>query len=345
MHLRTAWAITALLATGMGACTVPTESPAYDATWAIPTTSTSIALGEILPAGVTATETAISAQTTAASGQIAVALGGVGVVALPADLDESSVSAPNLPADFIAGTPAANTALTVSVVNGLSFDPLRPDGTRRGTLRVTVRAAGQIIGSATLSGTTVAFASGSTRQIVVPITASVVAAPITVETQLQIPAGSQIARPTSGAMTATAAAQSVSFTQVTARVVDQIVSANDVTVSTSDIDASVRQRVASGSLRMRFENPWNVAVAATVTLRSSNGTPRVTQEITVAPGGSVVDVPIAPTAMRALLAGPNIRVRVAGTGSGQGTNNSVVLMPGESLNVSTEMTLNVEVGS
>lgn len=336
----------ALLALMAAACDFPTAPPILEPRFVIPESGTTLSVNELLPPGVVAVGNAFRVAVAPVSfnrtlgqvcGQPCVAAAGQ-QVPKPAFTDAFQVNTP-LPSDVPAATLAAGT-LTVTAWHTFGFDLLRPQGrTQDGTMTMTVRSAGRVLGSATVNQ---AFPSGSANVItrVIPLAAGPVTTPIEVEVTISSPAGGTVTINPNAALNVNVVPSQMDVSQATVRAESRQVSAAAVSLDLSSVGDYVRERVRSGAVILNISNPLDAE--GTLQLRFA-GVPVADKTVQVGPGATTQRVEFTPAELQAML-GNVVTLNIAGPVTGRGPGSTLTVVPGQQVAVTTLLDLVLALG-
>src|SRR6185503_11762771 len=149
---------------GVAGCEVPTALPKYDMVWNVPSQSTTIAVNNFLPTGVslTADSAAFQVTTSPSTTTITRTLGqdcascaaSDGLIIPKPAFTGGGTATVNLPAGVTSATLVRDT-LAVTIQNNFNFDPLRPSaapGSSTGTMKIAVTSGAATLGSITIDG-------------------------------------------------------------------------------------------------------------------------------------------------------------------------------------------------
>jgi hypothetical protein len=311
----------------LAGCDIPTELPKWNPTFAVPLEGTSFSVAQLLPSSIALaggnpqfalsvapvnavfTLAQLCSACAGAVGQSLPKPAFVGTarvpVPLPADVDEASVS-------------SGNVAFTVR--NGFSFDPLRPSASARGTLTINVRRAnGALLGSRSISGIDRALSPGSTLSDEVSFAG--IADSLIVEVVLDSPAGDATPFNAADALTITVAPTAVILSSARLLIAGRQISAPQIQLNLTGIDAFVIRRVRGGKLVLSIENGFGAS--GSVTLGIAGGLTPITKTIALSAADTTVEVPLTESELEGTL-GRAVVVSISGT---VGANGAVQLTP------------------
>lgn len=348
-HISRAAALCAVLATA--ACDIPTEPPKLQPRFVLPAASTTLRLTELLPADVTESGAnfrlvvAPIAVPTRTLGQMCgapcTAANGMRVPK-PAFTDTVQATLA-LPGDVVSAE-LTSGAIEVTFSHDLGFDPLRPPGAaENGSLAVTLLEGNREVGSMVIAD---AFPAGVPLTRSMALTPGTVASDLTLRAVITSPAGGsaeedRVTIDTSASLGGTVTPGEILVSSATVRVEDKAVNVADFDVDLADVDADLRERVIRGALVVTADNPFDVT--GTLQMRISSGTadlinPRTLQ---VSPGITTQRIEFEQDELNSIL-GSEITVRLSGTVSG--TDGTVLVQPGQVLEIETHLDLTLEIG-
>lgn len=269
------------------ACAFPTEAPIIEQHWNVPGESTTIGVGEMLPASVSIADGAFAVTVDAPAAVTRTLYQDCGTCAQndgqtipkPAFTAVAS-SSTTLPAD-VAGVLLSAGAITVTISNRYAFDPLHPAAGVNGTITLRVTNGTTTLGTTTISGANAVLPSNGTLNVAVGLNGSISGSqPITVNVELDSPAGDPATMTASQNILVTPAVVGVRATNAAVRVSDRVVSTTSE-LDLSDIDDAITQRLDSAAIRLAVTNPFEVSGTLTATLEAPGVAP-VTRTIQVA---------------------------------------------------------------
>jgi hypothetical protein len=306
----------ALLST---ACDYPTTSPKWLTEWLVPVKGTVLTVDELLPAGVT-----IAPDSSAF-------LAMVDPVTFSSSLGElcgapcqsvSGLTAPKpaftatlgdqlrLPADVASATLAGGT-VALALTNDLSFDPLRPAATARGSIVVSLASAGATLGSLVLGGDTVALPPGATLTRDVPLTGTAVDSVIEVSLVLTSPAGDPVKILPAQRLSIVATPRNVALADVSVDVTARQVSISPFELDLSGVDPSIVDRVNGGSLVLQVANPFPITGDLELSVTSNQIEP-ITKPLPLTTGTTTHDVTFTQDELRSMLGRSGLSVGASG---------------------------------
>ncbi len=331
----------------LGACDIPTSAPIVDSRWIVPSKSTTIAVSNLLPSGVSivADSSAFDVSAPGASvsrslGQDCAACVAANGLVIPKPAFTASASASTSFASDIASATLSSGTLQVSVVNGFNFDPLRPSATARGFVRIVVSNGGQVIGSDSVSGTAVALPAGGTLLRIILLSGTITgSSPVTVSLTMDSPLGDPVQINSSRAISATATPVGLRVASAAVVVRNRQMSST-TTIDLTGVDSAITDRVRSGALLLGVTNPFAVSGALAVTLTPVGGAP-VTKSLALTVGTSAPRIEFTNAELRALL---GHYVTLGFSGPVNGTTASVTITPRSAVSVTSHLDLNLRIG-
>jgi len=331
----------------MAACAIPTEAPIYDTVWEIPGKTTNIAVNAILPPGVQVTSDGSAFQVSVEPSTVSISrtLSQDCAACLPVN----GSMAPKPPfsgggnASATIATPITSATLvhdtlSVSLANGLNFDPLRPSNTARGSLLIVVRNGSTVIGRDSIDGTTTPLSPGTTVVRKIPLSGTINAAGgIQVSMSLDSPAGDAVLMDVSRsiAMTASLGAFFVSSARVS--VSSQPISAAPTELDLSSVDSTVSRRIGSGSLLFEIVNPFDVTGALAVNVVGA--AMPIQKTLPIAGGTTSPSIEFTKTELAAMF---GRKISLAYTGSVRG--GTVDVAPGQVVSVASRFKVSIAAG-
>jgi hypothetical protein len=335
----------------LAGCDIPTSAPIVDSRWVVPSQSTSIGVGNLLPTGVTVTTDSSGFLVNAAPASLSrslsldcaacIPLNGL-TAPVPPFVGNLSVNT-SLPADVASGTLVGGT-LQVAVTNGYSFDPLRPSAasaSAKGFAVITIKSGGVVLGRDSVNGATSALpANGGTLTRTIPLTGSFTgSSPLTMTVVVTCPGGDAAPIDVSRPITATVTPSNLRVNSASVNVVNRAVSST-TSMDLSGIDSTITNHVQSGSLLMTVTNPF--AISGNLTARfSPDAAAPIVKTVPLAAGTSSPSIPFSATELQALL-GHNVVLTLSGTVTG--TAGSVSISPKQVVLVNTHLDIALEVG-
>lgn len=337
------------LATG---CDIPTAPPVLDQRWIIPAEETRFGVGDLLPAEVT-----ISADSSA----FLVDFDPINFAASLADLcagcalaDGLTVPKPafvgavqssiGLPAE-VASIGVESGSVTIDVMNGFNFDPIRPGGGNFGSVLLTITdvADGDTVGTAVVDGAVTAFPAATTLQVDVPLMAVSVDGSLQATITLDSPAGDPVTVDANGSLAIDAAPNAIRVSDVDVDVSGEAVTLDEVSLSLDDVGEEIRDRIMSGALIVEVQNPFAVGGDFQIDLDGPTIAPIQKSVVIGADPEVEVDVDFTQNEIQSLLGSPSVSLSGGATiDSGAGVIN---VTPGQELLVRTWIDFELRIGN
>jgi hypothetical protein len=341
---RTGLLLAAVLA--LSGCDFPTALPRFEPRFVIPMDSTAIRVNELLPAGVTATDTTFVLSLAPVS--IQKSLGAMcgtpcqllnGWVAPKPAFSYAFAAPVALPAD-VSGAVLASGTVRVAASHSLSFDPLRPQGsTRHGTLTIVVRSGDRQLGSVVIDQP---FPRNLPVVRTIMLTPGEVDDNLEVELILDSPAGDAVAINTAAHVFVTATPDAIHVTEIHANVKERTISMLPLGVDLTGVDDEIRSRVRGGTLAVHMGNPFDISGQLELKLYAPPSGADYRYPVAIAPGETVQRIELTQHEMFRVL-GFHVSVSLAGPVSGGGA--SITLRPGQKVTLSSTLELELEIGS
>lgn len=253
-------------------CDVPTGIPHWQETWNLPAKATTISVASLLPAGVAVMPDSSAFRVDVAPTSATRRLGqdcsdcaaANGTTAPKPAFSMTIADSSALPGGLASATLAGDT-LTVTIANGLDFDPLRPSATAAGRLLLTVLSGTTTLARDSVDGATTAIPAGGTLVRRIPLSGTLSGADgIRIAATLDSPAGDPVLIDSSETVTVTASTGNLLVSNAQVKVQNQDVSAVPLSLDFSGIGNSVSSRVQSGTLDLAITNPFTVQGPATL---------------------------------------------------------------------------------
>lgn len=353
----------ALLAVALGvvACDViafaTDPKPIFEQTWSLPTTPTSISVGELIPANVSIRSTPGSNPPDSNAFSI-----NINNVAFPSRLGNycaqcntlngttttkpafilTSSGASNLPTNLVSMAMLGGT-VDYAIVNNFSFDPIRVRAAvdpTQGFLTVLIHSGSLVLAKDSISGLTSTFPPGTTLSRSLPLLSGNVQAPITVDLTVNSPQGDH---PefinANGTLQTTAALSGVLAGTLTINVPNKVVSNPAQDLDLTDFGSNV----ISAEFEMNVLNPWLVVGNMQVNFTGASGT--VTKAIDI-PGRSTPQAPqlraitLDQTDLRSLI-GNKVNVTITGSMS---ATQPIVVTPRQKITIDNRLVVKLHAG-
>jgi hypothetical protein len=337
------WALRALpmLALLAGACDYPTSLPKWDTQWLVPSKSTTLSAGQLLPSSVTLASdnsaflVSVAPVTISRSlGELCSACSGLNGLTTPKPpFNSTPTDTLRFPPEVSSASLAGGT-VAIAINNGLGFDPIRPGVGARGTLQLTLTSGGTTVGTLTLDGNSDALPAGQTTTRTITLGAGAVSGKITVLMAVNSPLGDPVRIDTNQRFSVTATPQAIRFSDVTVTVSQKAVTVNQQTMDFSDIDQAVIDRVKDpSSLVLTIANPF--AVTGTLSLKFINAAQPLTKQVTLSGGTTTQKVSFTHQELQSLL-GRVITLQATGTVNAA---TAVKITPAQVLQINTQLEL------
>lgn len=348
MRFPPAGALLALL--GVAACEIPTALPKYDMVWNVPSQSTTIAVNNFLPAGVslTADSAAFQVSTSPSTTTITRTLGqdcascaaNDGLIIPKPAFTGGGTATVTLPAGVTSAALVRDT-LAVTITNNFNFDPLRPSaapGSSTGTMKIAVTSGAATLGSTIVDGATTALPAGGSLNVKIPLTGNVSSANgIVVTTTLTSPLGDPVQIHASQTSVVTGATSLFFVSNATVNITGKTITSQASTVDLSGVDSGIANHSDGGELELTITNPF----AATGTLQvnlTGGGTP-ITKSVNLAAGTSLQTITFTKADLQNLF-GHSIQLTMSGTVTG----NAVTVQPGQIVTVASRLQVSINPG-
>jgi hypothetical protein len=274
----------ALLGLALSALACDVESfisdakPILEQTWNLPSSSTTISVAKIVPnnVGIYVTPGSNPPDTSAFLLTInntvfnrrvgddcpsCQALNGTNAVK-PAFILAAGNSS-TLGTDVLSGALLDSAVVDYSIVNNLSFDPIRVralSDPNQGYMIILVHSGSLVLGRDSLNGATTAFPAGSTLARSIRLASGTIVNSITVDLTINSPQGDHLEFiNANGTVNSTAAYSNVRTGNVRVNVSNKTVNNQPATVDLKGLDKAITNHVVSASFEMGFDNPWPVS--------------------------------------------------------------------------------------
>lgn len=335
------------------ACGLPTEvpkTPLIDVRWVVPTQSSRITVGSLLPNGVTvlpdssgftvAVPNSTITRTLSQDCSTCVATNGF-TAPKPAFVATASLSS-SLPAE-ITSSALVGGALQVVMSHNYTFDPLRPNAApsgAKGYAVITVSNGTTVIGKDSIDGATTPFSPNTSVTRSIPLTGAISgSSPVTASVVVNSPLGDPVLIDASRTLTAKSSAVGLKVASANVTVVGRQFASTD-SIDLKGIDSTVRNRVQSGALLLTLVNPFAVTSTLTVRLTPAGGT-TITRIVPLATGNSTSRIDFSAAELKSLL---GHKVSLAYSGAVTPTAASVTVSPRQAVVITTRLDLALQVG-
>jgi hypothetical protein len=169
----------------------------------------------------------------------------------------------SLGTDVLSGALLSSAVVNYSVVNNLSFDPIRVralSDPNQGYMIVLVHSGSLVLGRDSLNGATTAFPAGSTMARSIQLTSGTIVGQLTVDLTINSPSGDHVEFiNANGTVNTTGAYSNVRAGNVRVNVASKTVNNQPDTVDLKGLDKTITDHVVSASFEMGFDNPWPVS--------------------------------------------------------------------------------------
>ncbi len=341
----------------LSACDIPTDAPKLEQEWIIPITGTSIEVSEFLPdfVGLNEDSSAFTVQVDPilfqeTLGTLCNGCAGLDGLTVPKPAFQGTFhESVSLPQD-VESAQVQEGRVVVVARNGFEFDPLRPPGGNRGTVRLALRdgaVGGPVLDEVLIDGQTTSFGPGSTisRELEYsgPVTSSIF---VTVE--VNSPAGGpepgnwvRIGLGNEVQVTATPEVLEAESAQIA--VAGEVFGLGVTELDVADISKDMVEKITSGSFQMEIVNPWSVGAVFSLTIIGPTmDAPVVLIASVPAAPISIVEVEFSPTELQAFLGEPN--VVMTGQGTVSQSAGIVTVAPAQTMTIDTKLDLVLLIG-
>jgi hypothetical protein len=333
---------------GAGGCDIPTAPPRVESRFVIPGEAAAMRVSELLPASVTVENGNFRLQVSTATlpgrslgefcGSMCMMFEGL-TVPKPAFTD-SMAALLHMPAD-VGSAELASGVVTVTLSHDFGFDPIRPAGaTTVGALTLTVRSDGRVVGTTTVTDP---FPSGNTVERTIPLSPGTVTTGLSVTAALSSPASLvPVTIRNAARLSGSAVPGPIDISEARVIVTERPINVQAVTLDLTEIDGALSERVKSGAVVMRLNNPFDVQHTAPLELRIAGPDVDVVKLVQLSPGQTTQRVEFTREQIRSLL-GHSVTMLL--TGRIAGTNGPVRVQPHDEVKVQTTLDLVIELGS
>lgn len=330
----------------LGACALKdlTDPPNWDLQLNVPTKSTTISVGTMLPTGVSIIADSSAFTVSVGSTSFNRLLGPVcaecvplnGLTAPKPAFSFSANNATNLPSDVSTATLTAGT-IAIVIQNGFGFDPINVAGAATPGTLVTIAtdANNRQLAKDSVNGATTSLAANGTLNRTLTLSAGALKGPITITSTVNSPAGSATLINTAQQLTVTGTPQSITVSGAQVTVTNKNVSTSATEFDLSDLDSAIRDRLAGGKLLMSINNPF--AVAGTLTVRFQGGTANVTKTLALATGTTTPTVEFTQSEIRSMT-GNKLALTITGPVS---SSAPIAVAPRDKISVTTRLELTI----
>ena len=343
-------AIAASLAVAASAaCDVPTDLPALDTRWVIPSEETRFGVAQLLPNAVSVTTTGnafvvdfdpvVFSETLGSLCAACIAANGFTVPKPPFIGTLSSDVA--LPSQVVAISVVSGDVL-VELENQLNFDPLRPAAGAFGEITITVTddADGDLLGTLTIDGTATPMPIGTTLTRTLTLGPATVNGSLAASVSLDSPLGDAVTIDITDRVRATVTPTDIVVASATIDAAGTVVSFDPQTIDTG-LDSELSQRVQAGSFILDVTNPFGVSADFALQITGPSLSP-ITKTETIGPAPtSTVVVPFTAAELRSFL--DQESVTLTGSAVVDPAAAPFIVMPGEELVLAGTLDLSIRI--
>ena len=350
--------ISLLLLTGsIGGCDIPTEAPILEQRWILPAEEMVMEVDELLPADVSVIPggSAFTVHTDPVTFQET--LGGLCPACAPfhgqttpKPAFESEFSENVSLPDDVEAAEISEGRVVVVAHNGLTFDPLQPQGGNPGSISIALRdggVGGPILAEVLVEGATTSFDPGTTLSRTLEYSGPVTAE-LWVVTTIDSPAGGLdpgdwvLVRLTDE-IQVTATPQTLEATSAVVSVAGETFELIDTDLDVEDLDDEIVDRIQSGAAIMEVSNPWAIGASLTLTVDGPTmATPVVKVVAVPASPSSTVRVEFSQAELKSFLGQSDITM--SGDGTVAPEAGFVTVSPDQILLIDTELDLTIRIG-
>jgi hypothetical protein len=335
---------------GAAACDLPSEVPAWETVWELPGEETRLGVDAFLPAGVTMEGDTLFRFTPAplviraALSDLCPPCALLGGIVLPKPTIRAGFSDHGDLPDGVLGATLRDGSVVLRVRNGLGFDPLRPGGSARGTLTLTLRSApdGRVVGRAVVSGVDRALPPGGSLQQAVTLIPGPVGARVLGEVFLDSPSGSPARISGTDFLQVDVIPGVLRVAEALVEVGGQGVDLDPIDLDLAGVDDEILDRATGGRLRLWVDNPFGAAADLSVQVQAGTDLP-VTKALRVQEGRSTPSLEYSAGELRHFLGREG--ARFTATGFVDPAAEPVLLVPGTAVTFRSSFVLNLSTGS
>lgn len=334
-----------LLATAslaLAACDLPTEAPKWETTWVVPAESTTMAVSSLLPSSVTVTPDESAFVLSVGGTSFTNSLGDVcsscqaldGTTAPKPAFAATVGSGVALPEDVLSAA-LSSGSITVELTNGFNFDPIRPSGTARGSIKVTVTAGSAVLAEQTIDGVAEPFPANTTKSVALNFAPATLTDSIKVAVALDSPAGDPVEIDTDLAFTAEATPGDLTVSEAEVMLASRTVQLDQVDLGLESVDQNLADRARSGALRLEISNPF--AVSGELTMQITGPGTTISKALPIAAGSSAPRIEFSGTELRSILGESGVTLGASGTVSAP--SGSITIQPSQLLVITSKLEL------
>ena len=347
---RLAGLATSLAAFSLTGCDVPTELPALETRWVIPSEDTRFGVAQLLPNAVSVTTTGNAFVVDFSPVTFSETLGSLCAACIA--LDGQTVPKPPFLGSLTSEVPLPSRVVAISVVSGdvvidldneLNFDPLRPAAGAFGEITVMVSddADGDVLGTLTIDGAATPLPPGGTLTRTLTLAAATVEGSLAVTVMLDSPLGDAVTLDISDRVSATVTPTAIVVSSATIDAAATEVSFDPQTIDT-DLDPDMTDRIQAGSFVLDVTNPFGVTADFDLSIDGPSIDPIVKSEtIGTAPTSTIV-IPFTVAEIRSFL--DQESVTLTGGAVVDPSAAPFPVMPGEELVLSGKLDLILRIG-
>lgn len=336
-----------LLAVVVGACgLLPSEPPHFEEVYVVQAATLNLSAADLAPAEVSLNTDSSAFEIVSDSAVVAATLAQMCSACHP--LHGTTAAKPAFTYTFSFDIPVSTALVAASITGGvfdlfvanvLTFDPLRPSATARGSIVMTVRRGSTTVASLTLDGTTVGFPQSNVLGGTVPMSAFNLNGPLTVDVTIDSPAGDAVTIDTTGGIVVFAGPVRASISEVTVSVASQSF-ADTVPLDFTETKLNLSEKLEGGAFRFSFTNPFAVGGSFSLeVLDAATGSTLLDKAITLVPAATSFNrIGLSKAEITSLL-GKQLRVIISG--SFDAPTGQLTLSPGQVATFTTLLELTV----
>lgn len=325
----------------LGACgLLPSEPPKFEETYVVQAASLNLSAIDLAP-GEIGVNTDSSAFEIVSDSTIFVAkLGDMCTACRP--INGTTAAKPAFTYTFSSTIPVSPALISASITGGafdlyvahtLSFDPIRPSATARGSVVMTVKRGTTTVASLTLDGNTQPLpADGLLHGASVPMTPFNLNGPLTIDVTVTSPAGNAVTIDTSDVILVFAGPVRAQVSQVTVSVASQSF-ADTVPLDLTQTKLNLNEKLEGGAFRFNFTNPFAVGGSFTLKVLDAGGAILLNKNVTLAQSATSANRLALTKAEITSLLGKPLTVIISGTFSSP--TGQLVLTPKQVANFTT----------
>lgn len=324
------------------ACDIPTEAPILEHRWILPVDGTSVAVTQLLPAGVTIAGTRFVVSIP----QVAVSrtLGDMCPACIPfngqtgaAQAFSTTISTTTALPTGVSGANIAAGTVRVDIFNGLGYDVLANGGSA--TVTLTDGPAGRQLGQVQVTGS---LPSGQTTSRTLTIATGSVSSSMVATTVFDSKGGPTTTLNINQAITVTAVPTGVQVSSAQVSVAGKAVSfANVVLDAVEDIDNDVAERVQDGAIILDITNPFLVPVTMRLDIKWAGNT--LSRNVAIpATATSTVRLSYTGAELRQFLGQSG--VTISGSGTVAASAGTITVTPTQEVGVKAKLDATLQIG-